>query len=97
MKTITKDMTIYLTAKDWLGEGNYDYDIQFSDMSEYGYIFVAKKEIEFSMEVPEGFDPVNGHIDALKAEKQRIAGEAQIKMNNLEEQIQSLLAIECDS
>jgi len=39
-------------------------------------------------------DIAQEHIDILKAQKDSIAAEAQIKMNNLEEQIQSLLAIE---
>ena len=33
-------------------------------------------------------------IDALRTEKQNIAAEAQVQMNNLDERIQSLLAIE---
>ena len=39
-------------------------------------------------------DVTQEHIDILKAQKDEIAAEAQIKMNNIEEQIQSLLAIE---
>lgn len=95
MKTVTKTHTIYLTAKK-IGR-EYSYGIELVDMSEYGYINVETKEIELSMDVPEGYDPVTGHIDALRDEKQKIGAEAQVKINNIEEQIQSLLAIECDS
>ena len=59
-----------------------------------GNIEVSRESI--SMIVPEDFDPNIGHIEVLKEEKQKIGAEAQIKMNNIEEQIQSLLAIECD-
>lgn len=95
MENVTKKHTIYLTAKK-IG-GKYSYGIEMVDMSEYGYITVETKEIEVSMDVPEGYDPVNGHIDALRDEKQKIGAEAQVKINNIEDQIQSLLAIECDS
>ena len=91
MKKITK--TVYLTAMPvaW-EECGYHYSIKsYENDSD---ITILSQEIE--MEVPEGFDPTQPHIDMLKAEKQRLAGEAQIKMNNLDEQIQSLLAIECD-
>ena len=50
--------------------------------------------IEVSLDIPEDFDETNTHIDALKAEKTRLYAEAQIKCNNIEEQIQSLLSIE---
>jgi len=36
-------------------------------------------------------------IESLKAEKKNIGAEAQVKINNLDGKIQSLLAIECDS
>ena len=39
----------------------------------------------------------DGHIDILKAEKQRIQAEAHLKAENIEEQIQSLLCIEDQS
>jgi len=92
MKKITT--TVYLTASPVTWEdGGYHYAIRsYENESD---IVVSSQEIE--MEVPEGFDPTQPHIDLLKAEKQRLAAEAQIKMNNLDEQIQSLLAIECDS
>ena len=95
MKTITTKHTVFLAATKSMGE--YKYEINMVDMTDYGSITVESKEIEISMEVPEGYNPVSGHIDALKEEKQKIAAKAQVEMNNLEEQIQSMLAIECDS
>jgi len=89
MKTITK--TIYLQAApaSWEPDG-YSYDM---------YTFESERciqimSMEVSMDIPDNFDLTNSHIDILKAEKQKIYAEAQIKTNNLEEQIQSLLAIE---
>ena len=57
------------------------------------YIEVGRSTVHFEIKD----DTTPEEIEALETEKQRIAGEAQIKMNNIEEQIQSLLAIECDS
>ncbi len=92
MKTVTETAYLIASPASW-DESGYSYSI---------YTFkpqdkIIVSEMEISMDIPEGFDPNQPHIDMLQKEKQRIAGEAQIKMNNLEEQIQSLLAIECDS
>ena len=93
MSTHIQKAELYLMAQKGHND-DYIYSICQCDMSEYGYIPVAIKEFELSFDIPDDFDPVNGHIDALKAEKQKIAADAQVKMNNLEEQIQSLLCIE---
>jgi hypothetical protein len=97
MEKYTETITLHLMAKKYHSDEEYEYSTSTTDMSDYGYIPITTKDIEVSIDIPEDFDPVNGHIDSLKAEKQKIAAEAQLKMNNLEEQIQSLLAIECDS
>ena len=91
MKTITKTETAYLHLSKYI---DGEYVVYMTDMSEYGDVLVATQEIEFSIDIPEDFNPNNARVDSLKAEKQKIAGDAQIKMNNIEEQIQSLLAIE---
>ena len=90
MKTITETVKLYL-HQDMHSDKHTIFQ---TDMSEYGYILVSYKDVEITMDIPEGYDKNTAHIDSLKAEKQKIAGDAQLKMNNLEEQIQSLLAIE---
>ena len=90
--TETIEMILHVRKDDW--EDEYKYSVFSSDMSACGYIPILAKEIEVTFDIPDGFDPVNAHIDTLKEEKQKIAAEAQVKMNNLEEQIQSLLCIE---
>ena len=92
MKTITKKHTFFLGAYKLGGE--YVYEVNPCDMTDFGTTTVETREFDISMDVPSGYDPVNGHIDALKEEKQKIAAKAQVEMNNLEEQIQSLLCIE---
>jgi len=92
MKTITESIYLIASPASWEDSG-YWYRIAAHECSSA----ITVNKMEVSMEVPEGFDPNQPHIDMLKAEKNKIAGDAQIKMNNLEEQIQSLLAIECDS
>ena len=95
MEKQTLTHTFYLASFN--AGGNFSYCINPTDMTEYGYQTIATKEVEVEIDFPENFDPVNCHIDALKEKKQAIAAKAQVDMNNLEEQIQSLLAIECDS
>ncbi len=55
-------------------------------------VFISEQEVE--IEVPDNFDPVPGMISGLKAEKQRIQAECNVKVENIEDQIQRLLAIE---
>ena len=55
-----------------------------------GYIELARTTV--TVEIKDDTTPEK--VEALKAKKQSIAAEAQVKMNNLGEQIQSLLAIE---
>lgn len=55
-------------------------------------ILIGKAQIEF--EVPDNFDPVPKQIAVLKEAKAKLQAETQVKVNNIDEQIQSLLAIE---
>jgi len=85
-------------------------DVVFYEDVNYGFVHCTKVEVgaelgehytdgvevgrisNVTVELKDDITPEK--IEALKAEKDKIAAEAQIKMNNLEEQIQSLLAIE---
>lgn len=64
------------------------------DMSSCGPGYVAIRRIEIEVEIPDDFDPRPHQIGALRDAKSKVLAEAQIKANNIEEQIQHLLAIE---
>lgn len=95
MKATTMTHTFYLASMQ-IGD-DFSYQVYPTDMSEYGYVTITTKDVEVEIEFPDNFDPVNGHIDALKERKKNIGAKAQVEINKIEEQIQSLLAIECDS
>ena len=89
MKTITE--TVYLIATP----ASYEESGYWHRIAAYmPDDAIVLRSMEVEMSIPEDFDYVNPQIDILKKEKQRINVEAQLKVNNLEEQIQSLLAIE---
>lgn len=70
------------------------YAIWRCDMSDNGPEYVCIGEREFETEIPDDFDPRPSQISALRKAKQEILADAQLKVNNIEEQIQSLLCIE---
>lgn len=89
METITK--TIYLNAvPSDFEDGGYRYSMLDFDRDDG----INVGSIEVSIDIPEDFDLNSAHVEILKTEKNKIYAEAQLKCNNLEEQIQSLLAIE---
>ena len=56
------------------------------------YALVTTATVE--VEIPDDFDPVPQRIATLKNERQRILAEAEVKANNIEDQIRRLLCIE---
>lgn len=48
-----------------------------------------------TFEVPDDWDPRPGMVEALRAEKAELLAQAQLKASQIEERINSLLAIEC--
>jgi hypothetical protein len=50
-------------------------------------------EHEFEVEVPDNFDPRPGQVAALEAKKKEIQAEFAAKVKQIEDQINSLLAI----
>ena len=93
MKTVTRNITTWLQCR-MVDSGDDEYTIHPCDMSDYGYVTVSVMETPISMNVPDDFCPVNSRVDALKEEKSKISAEAQVKCQNLEDQIQALLCIE---
>jgi hypothetical protein len=89
MKSITK--TVYLTAQPASYENNgYVYRMTTFEHDDE----ITINSMEVTMDIPEDFDINTAHIDILKAEKSKIQAEAHLKAENLDEQIQRLLAIE---
>jgi len=76
----------------WKDETEYIFN-EF-DMSDCGPHYVPMFEHQFEVEIPDDFDPTPQMIAALKAEKRKILADANVKANNIDEQIQKLLCIE---
>jgi hypothetical protein len=69
-------------------------DISFTelDMSTHGYTKVGTATIEFDL--IDRNDMIQNKVAALQAEMQIVKADAQVKVQKLEDQLQSLLAIE---
>lgn len=63
-------------------------------MDTVGWMIVAEQEITF--DIPE-LDTAPGAIEILEREKAKMLADAQVKAGNIDDQIQSLLAIGLDS
>lgn len=76
-------------------EGNVRFKVLAADMSEYGYTFLGiKKEVTVEFEIPDDFDLTTEEIKNLRAHQKKIQAEAQRQVVEIEERIQSMLAIE---
>lgn len=83
-----------ITAKGVLHWHEGDFTIFRTAMSSCGPNYVPIREVECEFEIPDDFDPRPKQIEALRDHKQKILAETNVKVNNIEEQIQALLAIE---
>lgn len=76
-------------------EGNVRFKVLGADMSEYGYTFLGiTKEVTVEFEVPDDFNLTAEEIKSLRAHQKKIQAEAQRQVLEIEERIQSMLAIE---
>ena len=87
-KTVTK--TMWVASKQNL-DGGYDYWLTQYDMSEYGDIMLGQADVTFI--VPET-DPVQAEVEGLQSVKDKMNLEHATKMKQIEDRINSLLAIE---
>lgn len=89
MKTITQ--TIYLIASpaSWEDSG-YWIRINPCQLDDC----ITLNSMEVTMDIPENFDINSAHIEMLKTEQSNIQARAHLKSQNIENQIQALLAIE---
>jgi hypothetical protein len=97
MTTIKKSTKLYLCESTASYAIDGEYFIFQSEMSSHGYVTVATTDADVSFEVPDDYDKTAEHIAILEEEKNRINAEAYVKTENIEHQIQSLLAIEDQS
>ena len=99
MKEVTK--TIYLYAKQnehpWDHEAHpdgYSFDtwsFKLAGSSAGGSVLIAQQEI--TMQVPDDFDPVDSFVGNMRDEQEKLKAECSLKVDNIEQQIQSMLAL----
>lgn len=75
-------------------EESPSYCLYACDMSGNGTQYVLIREIDVEVEVPDDFDPRPNQIATLRKEKTQLLAEAHVKAENIDEQIQRLIAIE---
>lgn len=94
-KKTTQKFNIYLgVGKYTFGEISVtNYNRTLNDDG-WEYIFLASKEIEIDIDVPEGFDPRKEFIAVLEAKKEEIKADAHVKLRNVQDKIDGLLQIE---
>ena len=86
--------TAFVHAKKDYVKGGHNLVLYFSDMSQYGYIFIGEVEVSVDFDLPDNFSFTQAEIDVLRKEQKHIQAEAQNKITRIEEKIQSLLCIE---
>lgn len=86
MKTI--EVNGYLTLTPY---GNYVFSTC-SMKGEPGWVDV--KPVQFTVEIPPGFDPVQAQVDSLRTSIAEVKKEAAAKVTALETRIANLLCIE---
>ncbi len=91
--TIKKTMFVH-AEKDYSAERSFKLNLMACDMSKYGYIKIGEVEVSVDYDLPENFNFTQAEIDALRKEQKRIQAEAQNKITQIEEHIQSLLCLE---
>ena len=86
--------TAFVHAEKDCVKGGHNLVLYYSDMSQYGYIFIGEVEVSVDFDLPDNFSFTQAEIDVLRKEQKRIQAEAQNKVTRIEEKIQSLLCIE---
>lgn len=83
---------VHWVKKPWMDAP--EFQMWSSDMTGVGPEYVLAGTFEIEWTPPEGFDPRPAQIASLREEKNKVLAAAQVKANNIEEQIQRLQAIE---
>ena len=87
-----KEIKAFLHRSKPTYETEYRYSIHSTDMSDYGYTLVTEKTVSFDLP-PESL-MLNKEITMLNRKAQKIKAEAFVATEKINNQIQSLLAIE---
>lgn len=91
MKTTIKAF-LHWHKFEWSDEARFQ--LHPSSMASCGPEYVPIRELEIEVDVPDDFDPRPLQVAALRAERDKITAECEVKKNNIDEQIQRLLSIE---
>lgn len=95
---VTKTVYLYGEYSNYteLKDGGYGPGIQWTMIDCDSHHWGPKAaELEVTIEAPDNFDPRPGMIEQLREEQSEILAVAQGKVNEINERINSLLAIEC--
>lgn len=87
----------FVVYETWRGDTKGDYVWQKRPArcgADDIYRQVAVCEHEITFEVPEGFDPRPAQIESLREEQQRVRAAMALRIKQLDDQINSLLALE---
>lgn len=90
-KTIKKKIFVTLAISGWRAGniGCWDCDITGSDSD---YILLTTQKVTFKL--PQNIDVKGKVIEGLEAEKEKIQAETHMKLKDIQEKIDNLLAIE---
>ena len=83
----------YITCTQYAWDDKPTYSFYSFDPTSYDSSTVKVMEHEFEVEVPDNFDPRPGQVAALEAKKKEIQAEFAAKVKQIDDKINSLLAI----
>lgn len=91
----TSQIELFLHArKDWEGKDYYSaFQSDMSGTTGFGFV-VAKTTVDVDFEIPDDFNLNVEMVNALRKQQKSIQAEAQMKLTQIEDQIQRLLCIE---
>ncbi len=96
-KVIKETLYLHAFRRDDGSYGFQTYTFDASNLENNNYILVDTKEIEMTVPEINEIDLDQKTIERMKEEQQKILADAQLKANNIEEQIQNMLCISHDN
>lgn len=92
MKALIKG---FITYEIWKGERTGEYRFQkYAPSTSEHYTQILVREHSFEIDVPDEFDPRPEQVRMLREEQQKVRAEMSMRIKELDDQINSLLAIE---
>ena len=83
----------FITCQQYSWDDKPTFSFYSFDPTSYDPSTVKVMEHEFEVEVPDNFNPRPGQVAALKAKKEEIQAQFAAKVKEIDDQINSLLAI----